>query len=150
MVDHPFLSLEGINLDWVSFEVKAMNGMFDQPPQQPVHQSRPGFPGRLSKPSDHAVISNSLDNLNDESPPLKVMKNDPKAPEDFEMNLGQDEEEALVPVRDTLINRNHWTVSTADSCSSSEIHFEFIKMIVIPISERIFFEWERYRQTGNT
>ena len=79
----------GINLDWVSFEVKAMNGIFDQPPQQP----RPGFPGRPSKPVDHAV--------DDEPPPLKVMKMDPKVPEDFEMNLGQDEEEALVPVRDT-------------------------------------------------
>ena len=42
-----------------------------------------------------------LDNVNDEPPPLKVMKMDPKVPEDFEMNLGQDEEEALVPVRDT-------------------------------------------------
>ena len=38
----------GINLDWVSFEVKAMNGMFDQLPQQP----RPGFQGRPSKPVD--------------------------------------------------------------------------------------------------
>ena len=34
----------GINLDWVSFEVKAMHGMSDQPPQQP----RSGFPGRPS------------------------------------------------------------------------------------------------------
>ena len=83
----------GINLDWVSFEVKAMNGMFDQPPQQP----RSGFPGRPSQP----VSRDSLDNVDDEPPPLKVMKMDPKVPEDFEMNLGQDEEEALVPVRDT-------------------------------------------------
>ena len=42
-----------------------------------------------------------LDNVNDEPPPPKVMKMDPKVPEDFEMNLGQDEKEALVPVRDT-------------------------------------------------
>ena len=87
----------GINLDWVSFEVKAMNGMFDQPSQQP----RPGFPGRPSKPVDHALIRDGLDNVDDEPPPLKAMKMDPKIPEDFEMNLGQDEEEALVPVRDT-------------------------------------------------
>ena len=38
----------GINLDWVSLEVKEMNGMFDQLPQQP----RPGFQGRPSKPVD--------------------------------------------------------------------------------------------------
>ena len=87
----------GINLDWVSFEVKAMNGMFDQPPQQP----RSGFPGRPSQSVDHGRSRDSLDNVDDEPPPLKVMKMDPKVPEDFEMNLGQDEEEALVPVRDT-------------------------------------------------
>ena len=70
----------GINLDWVSFEVKAMNGMFDQPPQQP----RSGFPGRPSQPVDQGRSRDSLDNVDDEPPPLKVMKMDPKVPEDFE------------------------------------------------------------------
>ena len=78
-----------------------MNGMFDQPPEQPVHPSRPAFPGRPLKPVDHARIRDGHGNVDDEPPPLKVMKMDPKVPEDFEMNLGQDEEEALVPVRDT-------------------------------------------------
>ena len=78
-----------------------MNGMFDQPPEQSVHPSRPAFPGRPFKPVDHALIRDGHGNVDDEPPPLKVMKMDPKVPEDFEMNLGQDEEEALVPVRDT-------------------------------------------------
>ena len=103
MYVRPFVSLEGINLDLVSFEVKAMNGMFDQPTQQ--HQPRPGFPGRVSKPADHALIRDGHGVLDDEPPPLKAMKMDNCSKsnlEDFEMNLGQDEEEALVPVRDIL------------------------------------------------
>ena len=78
-----------------------MNGMFDQP-QQPIHQSRPGFPGRLPKSADHGLIRDGHGVLDDEPPPLKAMKMDNCSKsnlEDFEMNLGQDEEEALVPVR---------------------------------------------------
>ena len=70
----------------VSFEVKAMNGMFDQPTPR-IHR-------RSSKSIDR---QSDQDTADDEPPPLKTIKMDNCSKSnlefhDFEMNLGQEEE----------------------------------------------------------